>query len=109
MSTTGHRNVDSFAQIVAALRDGPITAVGAAEMLGIGVNAAASNLNALERAGVARVDWWRTNSNGRPTAVYVFCPEPDMPSAEMPAPKWPPRKRRSPMKTTRNSSEICTA
>jgi len=80
---TSRSKSSKFAQLVAALRDGPLTPSGAAEMLGIDETTAVANLRALEAAGVAVIDRWK-KTLGSPAPIYVFCYEPGMVSAPRP-------------------------
>lgn len=67
---TNGTNLLGFAKLVAILLDGPLTAPGAAEMLGVQPDTVEAQLRALEAAGVARIDRWRRNPHGKPTAIW---------------------------------------
>lgn len=63
-------------ELAAALRDGPLTVVGAAELLGCSPITTDKYLRAFEAAKLAHVQGWRRNSRGSPTAVWAFSFDP---------------------------------
>lgn len=75
-TTTSRRKTGAhrakWARCVAALRDGPLTVPGAAEMLGMSESVIRDYFKAMHVVGVAAVITERKNTHGKPTPVWGF-------------------------------------
>ncbi len=79
MSYSNGKYLDKVARCAALLRDGPLTAPGAAEMLGVHQDSVTQYFKAFKRAGLAKVASERKNPSGKNTPIWEFVNPDDQP------------------------------